>query len=141
MTPEEFVKKYPPPLQELVNALRALVREIAPDAIEGVNGWGLLAYRVQVGKKSVYWGWIGADGDHAHLGFEYGILLHDPKKMLDGQHLKQVRYLTIRHPREIRKRAFGNFIRQAMEVAQRKDRRAWLKMEQVAREEAKRARG
>ncbi len=135
MTPQEFIERYPPPHQELINALRALVKEIVPDATEGVSGWGLLAYRVQIGKKSAYWAWIGADGDHAHLGFMYGILLHDPKKLLEGHELKQVRYLTIRRVREIRKRDFANLIRQAVKISARRDRRALLKLEQAARNE------
>ncbi|TAH51648.1 MAG: DUF1801 domain-containing protein [Chloroflexota bacterium] len=133
ITPAEFLNAYPPPLRELANALRMFVKEIVPDAVEGVNGWGLLAYRVQMGKKSAYWGWIGADGDHAHLGFEYGILLHDPKNLLEGHNLRQVRYVTIRHPREIRKRDFAKLVRQAVEIAQRSDKRALLKLEQDAR--------
>ena len=132
MTPQEFIERYPPPLQELVQALRALVLEIVPDATEGVSGWGLLAYRVQIGKKSAYWAWIGADGDHAHLGFMYGILLDDPKKLLEGHELKQVRYLTIRRVREIRKREYAKLIRQAAELSGRRDRRALLKLEQEA---------
>ncbi len=141
MTPDEFVRNYSPPQQELVNALRALVKEIVPESIEGVRtGWNLLGYRIPVrgsprrgtNAKSLYWGWIGADGDHAHLGFEYGILLHDPKKLLGGDDLKQVRFLTIRHVREIRKREFAKLIRQAVEIAQSKDKRALLKLEQEA---------
>ncbi len=133
MTPEEFVQNYPPPLQELTNALRALVRATVPDAIENVNaGWGLLAYRVPLGKVSVYWGWIGADGDHAHLGFEYGILLEDPKNLLEGKGT-QVRYVTIRRASELRKKDFVNLIRQAVTMARRADKRALLKLEQGAR--------
>lgn len=131
MTPDEFVKKFSPPQQELVNALRALVKKTLPNVIEGVNaGWGLLAYRIPVGSKSAYWGWIGADGDHAHLGFEYGILLSDPKKLLQGEPLHQVRFLTIRNTREIRKRDFARLMREASALAQMKNKRALLKLEQ-----------
>lgn len=133
MTPEEFLRTQPPLLQELANYLRALVKETVPDVDESVNaGWGLLAYRVAVGKKSAYWGYIGVDGDHAHLGFEYGVLLNDPKKLLEGKGT-QVRYLTIRHPREIRKKEFAVLIHQAVEIAQMKNKRALLKLEQEAR--------
>lgn len=133
LTPEEFLDKYPPPLQELANALRALVRETLPDVVESVNaGWGLLAYRVPNGKTTVYFGYIGADGDHAHLGFEYGILLPDPKGLLEGAGT-QVRYLTIRRTREIRKKEFAILIRAAAEIAKHKNKRALLKLEQAAR--------
>ncbi len=133
ITPDEFIEKYPPPHRELVNHLRALIRATVPKAVEGVNvGWGLLAYRIPVGKRLAYWGWIGADGDHAHLGFEYGILLNDPKKLLEGTGT-QVRYLTIRRVRDLRKRDFAALIRQAVEIASRSDKRALLKLEQSAR--------
>jgi hypothetical protein len=133
LTPKEFLANYPPPLQELANALRALVRATLPDAVESVNaGWGLLAYRVPNGKTTVYVGYIGVDGDHAHLGFEYGILLPDPKGLLEGEG-SQVRYLTIRRTRDIRTKEFAVLIRAAAEMAKNKDKRALLKLEQAAR--------
>lgn len=64
LSPDEFISHYPPPLRELADALRALVRATLPDAVETVNaGWGLLAYRVPDGKSTAYFGYIGADGD------------------------------------------------------------------------------
>lgn len=133
ITPDEFVQRYPPNLQELANSLRGLVKATLPQVIETVSpGWGLLAYRIPVGSKSAYWGWIGAHEDHAHLGFEYGILLADPKKLLLGQELRRVRFVTIRRPREIRKRDFARFIHQASELAKLKNKRALLRLEQDA---------
>lgn len=133
LSPDEFISHYPPPLRELADALRALVRATLPDAVETVNaGWGLLAYRVPDGKSTAYFGYIGADGDHAHLGFEYGILLPDPQNLLQGKGT-QVRYLTIRHVREIREKEFANLIRTAADIARRQDKRALLKLEQQAR--------
>ena len=133
LSADVFLGSYPPLLRELANSLRALVRETVPDATESVNaGWKLLAYRIPVGKRTAYWGYIGVDGDHAHLGFEYGILLHDPKKLLQGNGT-QVRYLTIRSKRDVRKQAFADLIRQAVAIASRNDKRALLKLEQQAR--------
>jgi hypothetical protein len=137
LSPDEFVENYPPPLRDLANLLRALVKETVPETNEAVNaGWGLLAYRIPIGKREAYWGWIGADGDHAHLGFEYGILLNDSGQLLEGEGT-QVRYLTIRRARDIRKRDFAALIRQAVEIATRKDKRALLKLEQDARKSGK----
>lgn len=133
VTPEEFLAKYPPPLQELANALRALVRATLPEVVESVNaGWGLLAYRVPNGKTTAYFGYIVADGDHAHLGFEYGILLPDPNRLLEGAGT-QVRYVTIRRTRDIRKKEYAALIRAAAEIAKDKNKRALLKLEQAAR--------
>ena len=133
ISPDEFVAAYSPELQELANALRVLVRETLPDVVEGVNaGWGLLSYRVPSGKTTVYFGYIGMDGDHAHLGFEYGILLPDPKHLLQGQGT-QVRYLTIRRVSEIKKKDFAALVRAAAEIARNKNKRALLRHEQSAR--------
>ncbi|MBI4674950.1 MAG: DUF1801 domain-containing protein [Chloroflexi bacterium] len=133
VSPEKFLAAYPPPLQELANRLRAVVRETLPEVIEGVNaGWGLLSYRVPTGKTSAYFAFIGADGDHAHLGFEYGILLPDPKRMLEGEGT-QVRYLTVRRASEIRKKDFALLIRAAADIARNPKKRVLLKLEQDAR--------
>lgn len=133
MSPENFLAAYPPPLQELASALRALMFETLPDVIEGVNaGWGLLSYRVPTGKTSAYFAYIGADGDHAHLGFEYGILLPDPKHLLQGEGT-QVRYLTVRRAKEIRKNDFAALLRAAADIARKPNKRALLKLEQDAR--------
>lgn len=133
ISPDEFVAAYAPELQALANALRALVRETLPDVVEAVNaGWRLLSYRVPMGKTTVYVGYIGMDGDHAHLGFEYGILLPDPKHLLQGGG-RQVRYLTIRQVREIQKKDFAALVRAAAEIARNKNKRALLRHEQSAR--------
>lgn len=133
LSADEFLAIYPPSLRELANHLRELVRETVPETIESVNvGWKLLAYRTLVGKRAAYWGYIGVDGDHAHLGFEYGIMLDDPNNLLHGDGT-QVRYLTIRSESEIRKQAFADLIRQSVAIASRNDKRALLKLEQQAR--------
>jgi len=132
-TPEQFLSAYPPHLQELANLLRGLVKQTLPKVIETVNtSWGLLGYRVPVGKRTANWGYIGVDGDHAHLYFAYGIMLMDPKHLLEGKG-KKVRYLTIRRAQDIRKRDLTALILEASSIAEMKNKGALLKLEQEAR--------
>jgi hypothetical protein len=46
--------------------------------------------------KKRYFAWIGPERKHIHLGFEYGVLMNDPDRVLEGAHirLRRVRYLT-----------------------------------------------
>lgn len=131
-TPEEYLARFEPHLRELANRLRALVRKTLPNVEELVYpGWNLIGYRLPVGKRSVYLGFISSDADHVHLGFEYGILLPDPQKLLQGQGT-QVRYLTVRRASEIRNKPFADLIRAAAQISGSKDKRVLLKLEQDA---------
>jgi hypothetical protein len=137
MTLDEFLQNYPPPMQELANRLRALVKKTLPDVNEVVySGWKLIGLRVPSGKSSAYVGYIEACSDHVHLGFEYGILLPDPKKILHGAGT-QVRYLTIRRASDIRSKDFAELIRAATNMALNENKRTLLKLEQDARKAKK----
>ena len=68
-----------------------------PDAVERVRpGWRLIGYDLPVGRRSVYFAWVAPESIHVHLGFQVGVLMDDPDRILEGAHLrlKKVRYLT-----------------------------------------------
>ena len=102
---EVFLDGYPIPIREAANTLRSIVREVVPDAIEGIRpGWRLIAYSVPTGRRRQrLFAAVGPEPRHCHLFFEYGAFIPDPAGLLEGAQLrlKQVRYLTFTSPDEV----------------------------------------
>jgi hypothetical protein len=97
--PEAFLSAYPDEIRALAGTLRAVVRRAAPDAIERVrSGWRLIGYDLPIGRRTVYFAWVAPEPIHVHLGWQHGILMADPDRMLEGAHLKlrKVRFTTFR---------------------------------------------
>ena len=118
--PEAFLEPYPQPMREIAEALRAIVRQVVPDAIEAVRpGWRLIGYEVPVGRRSTYFAYVAPEPIHVHLGFEHGIFMNDPDGRLEGAHLnlRKVRFLTLRSLEEIDEEAFIGLVREAVRVA------------------------
>ncbi len=116
-TPEEFLAKFPPDIQALANALRSLVKKALPGVQEAVRiGWGLIGYRAVEGKRSAYFALVYPTESHVVLGFEHGIDMADPAGILEGEG-RQLRYITVRRPEDIRPDVFASYIREAAEVA------------------------
>jgi hypothetical protein len=117
---EAFLEPYPEPIRTAAERLRRLVRQAQPDAIERVrHGWRIIGYDVPVGRRTRYFGWIGPEPKHVHIGFEHGVLLPDPDQRLQGAHLrlKKVRYLTFTSPEQIDEREIATFIHDAVRIA------------------------
>jgi hypothetical protein len=118
--PEAFLEPYPQPMREIAEALRAIVRQVVPDALEAVRpGWRLIGYEVPVGRRSTYFAYVAPEPIHVHLGFEHGIFMNDPDGRLEGAHLnlRKVRFLTLRSLEEIDEEAFIGLVREAVRVA------------------------
>jgi hypothetical protein len=116
---EAFLDSYPEPIRVAAERLRRLVRQVEPDAIERVReGWRIIGYDVPVGRRTRYFAWIGPEAKHVHIGFEHGVLIADPKRRLQGAHLrlKKVRYLTFTSPDQIDEPEVLAFIRDAIRV-------------------------
>jgi hypothetical protein len=99
MTAAEFLKSYPENLREITEYLRDLVRSTFPASNERVyTGWKLLGYRLPDGKKGIYFCCIVPQKkeNDVLLGFEYGIAMRDPKKLMEGKGTK-VRFVRMRH--------------------------------------------
>ena len=97
--PEAFLASYPDGVRAVAETLRAVVRRATPDAIERVrNGWQLIGYDLPVGRRSVYFAFVVPETVHVHLGFEHGIFMADPDRMLEGAHLRlrKVRFVTFK---------------------------------------------
>jgi hypothetical protein len=115
---EALLADYPPEHQAIANALRRLVRDAVPDAIERVRpGWGLIGYDVPIGRRTRYFAFVWREPEHVHLGFEHGVLIDDPHRLLRGKGItKQVRWLTFEHLQEIPAEA-ADLVREAARVA------------------------
>jgi hypothetical protein len=98
MTPAEFLRGYPKNLVDIVERLRDLVRSTFPDASEKVyTGWKLLGYRLPDGKKGRYFCCVVPQKkeNDVLLGFQYGIVMHDPKHLMEGKGT-QVRFVRVK---------------------------------------------
>src|SRR5918997_4886165 len=94
---DAFLAAYPDGIRVAADALRALVRRAVPDVVERVRpGWRLIGYEVPVGRRSRYFAYVAPEPHHVHLGFEYGVWMSDPHRLLEGAHLRlrKVRYVT-----------------------------------------------
>jgi hypothetical protein len=95
--PEAFLAAYPDGIRAAAEILRAIVRRAVPDAVERVRpGWRLIGYDLPVGRRSVFFAFVAPEPIHVHLGFQHGIFMTDPDRMLEDAHLrlKKVRFVT-----------------------------------------------
>jgi hypothetical protein len=118
--PELFLEGYAEDIRATANALRAVVRVAVPDAIERVRpGWSIIGYDLPIRRHGVYFAWVWPEAVHVHLGFQHGIFMDDPDRMLEGAHLelKKVRYVTIEPGDPIPEAALVELTRQAADIA------------------------
>ena len=118
--PELFLSGYPPQIVDIADRLRALVHEAVPEAIERVRtGWRLIGYDIPVGRRTRYFAFVAPEPEHVHLGFEYGVWMADPDKLLRGAHLnlRKVRFVTYEPGDSIPTRALVRYVREAAELA------------------------
>jgi hypothetical protein len=119
MIPEELLAPYPPHLREVAEALRGLVKATVPVAIEGVrSGWRLIGYDVPVRRSTRFFAWVWPEFEHVHIGFEHGVLMADPDRVLRGAELrlKRVRYLTLTSVDEIESDRIAGFLVEAVRL-------------------------
>ncbi len=94
-----------PEARELAEAARRRIREVVPDATERLRaGWGLIGYNAPA-----YFAFIVPDEEHIRIGFEWGVALPDPSRLLEGD-AKQVRYVTVRSMNDLRRPALADLL-------------------------------
>ena len=101
---EVFLDAYPAHIREAAFALRRIVREVVPDAVESIRiGWRVVGYSIPGKRRPKLFALIGPEPGHVHLFFQYGIFLGDPDGLLQGaqEKLRQVRYLTFTSEEDI----------------------------------------
>lgn len=118
--PEALLADYPPPMAELAERLRRVVRDAVPEAIERVRvGWRIIGYDMPIGRRrTVFFAWIMPEARHVHLGFPKGILLDDQRGLLSGNGItRQARWLTADVPEDVDTATFAVYTREAATLA------------------------
>ena len=103
---EDYVQKQPEEKQPLLNSLRSLIKEAAPELTESLK-WGYPSYS---GKTNVCY--LAAQKNHLNLGFYNGSQLPDPEKLLEGTGA-QMRHIKIRKGADIKQNPFREMIKAA----------------------------
>ncbi len=117
ITPEHILARHSVAIRRLAGSLRKLIRAAAPEAIEvAYPGWHAIGYRHSA--CGYFCGLFPFD-DCVKLIFEFGVLLHDPFGVLEGEG-KQVRHLTYRRVKDIQAESIIFFIEQAIRLRVRK---------------------
>jgi hypothetical protein len=118
--PDAFLAGYPDEIREMADVLRSVVRRAVPDAVERVRpGWRLIGYDLPTRRRGVYFAYVAPEPIHVHLGFEHGVFMADPERMLEGAHLRlrKVRFTTFRPGDTIPEPALVELTREAARVA------------------------
>lgn len=113
---DEFFTDQPTDKQEIITALRQLVRQAAPELTEG-SKWGGGVW--SNGPLPVIY--IHVFSDYSHLGFFGGALLEDPGSVLEGKG-KFIRHIDLRSPKDISKGVLTPLIQQAAKLDYKKKR-------------------
>jgi hypothetical protein len=116
-TIEQFLAKFPIQIQELASTLDLLIKSSVPEARGAVYvGWQLIGYRAKRLSRDVYFAYVYPTPDYVDIGFEYGILLEDQDRLLNGDG-KQVRYARFDNPKDIPTEKLAQLIVEAVDIA------------------------
>lgn len=103
---EELLAACTPKVRRLAEAARRRIVTVVPDATERLRpGWGLIGYNAPA-----YFAFMAPGRDHVRIGFEWGVKLPDPKRLLEGSG-SQVRHVTIRTTKALRSPALAELLR------------------------------
>ena len=116
---EALLDGYLPPMREIAEQLRAIVKRAAPEASERVRvGWRLVAYDLPIKRNGAFFAWVGPEARHVHLGFPKGVLMADPEGVLMGAGItKYARWLTFVPGDPIDEPMLAALVREAASVA------------------------
>ncbi len=123
---EEILNKHTKKIIDIVNALRDFIASEFPNFQEkGYPVWKGLGYK---DPKCGYICGIFPYEEYVDFGFEYGILLKDKDKLLQGDG-KQVRYLPVKTLAQINEKAIKDFLKQSLALpTSKKDKMAMVDM-------------
>jgi hypothetical protein len=117
-TVDSVLGGHAPHVREIVERLRAIIREAVPEAVESANPvWHSLSYKHP---ESGYFCGIFPLANRVDVAFEFGVLLPDPEGMLEGKG-KQVRYLRLRDERDLRVEAFRRLLNEAINLPPKRE--------------------
>ncbi len=123
---EEILGKHTKKIIEIVNAMRDYLAQDFPNFQEkGYPVWKGLGYK---DPKCGYICGIFPYETYVDFGFEYGILLKDKDKLLQGDG-KQMRFLAVKSLNEINEKAIKDFLKQSLALpTSKKDKMAMVDM-------------
>lgn len=108
---DELLASSTPRLRRLAEAARKRIVAVVPRATEKLRpGWGLIGYNAPA-----YFAFIVTGQDQLRIGFEWGVMLADDARLLEGNG-SQVRYVTIRTARDLRAPALAELLRAAAAI-------------------------
>lgn len=111
----DFLSAYDRPVADLALALREIVLEEAPDAVEKVYQTYTVAIWFGFGPKMKdMFCYIATASRHVNLGFGRGASLPDPNHVLEGEG-KMMRHVKFRSERDLERPFVRRYIRAAME--------------------------
>lgn len=111
-----YLAAYDPHISNLTLALREIVLEEAPEAVESIVKGYALAIGFSFTGKPLKDGFchVVAYGSHVNLGFNRGAQLPDPNRVLIGTG-KSMRHLTIHNQSELERPFVRRYIQAAIE--------------------------
>jgi hypothetical protein len=110
-TVDEFVKaKVAPEFRPLVAAIRALVRECAPNAQE------LISYGMPVFKGNQIFAWINPPKKEVTFSFPRGVQLDDRYGLLRGTAPGGTKHVKMKKLEDLNKLALKDYIKQAVKL-------------------------
>lgn len=111
-----YLAAYDPHVSSLALALREIVLEEAPDAIESIAKGYAVAIGFSFTGKPMKDGFchVVTYSSHVNLGFNRGALLSDPAGVLAGTG-KSIRHITIRNHDELSRPVIRRFLQAAIE--------------------------
>jgi len=122
--PEALLADAAPPMREVAEWLRGVVRRALPGSTERVRtGWRIIGIDAPIerrsgGRRSQYIAWIMVQPEHVHLGFPHGILLVDPKHRLEGVGItKRARWVTLTPEDRLPEPVLAGLLHEAVRVS------------------------
>ncbi len=117
ITIARYLKPFPRPIRQMTEeALRVLTRIVPELDARVYPGWKLIGLRVPHARKLRYIGYLYPTESLLRLGFEQGVLIADPARLLKGSG-SQVRYLELRTPGDLRDEQLAPYVLEAVHLA------------------------
>jgi hypothetical protein len=134
-----YIASYDPHISSLTPALREVVLEEAPEAIESISRGYALAIGFSFTGKPLKDGFchIVTYSSHVNLGFNHGARLPDPNGVLIGKG-KSIRHITIRNQSELERPFIRRYLQTAIEQVTRPPSQASLKQDSKVQQKSSR---
>ena len=85
----------------------------------GRAGWRIIGFDLPLDpRRSVYFAWVMIESVHVHLGFPQGVLMADPRGLLDGAGItKKARWATLKPDSMLDELDLAELVQEAVRVA------------------------